>query len=174
MELDVALRMVENINVVALDPHSEVTSLLPHIPQREVVDYYEKRVLSPDMWIIPDVGASKKAHTWVDRDYRQCLKHRDMRTGQLSGFEVLGADLRGASCVIVDDICDGGGTFLGLADKLRDKGAGDLHLLVSHGLFTNGVSKLREKFDTITHVGRPFVNTQNIPYREIYSERKIV
>ena len=49
----------------------------------------------------------------------------------------------------MDDICDGGGTFLGLADELRKRNAGPLHLAISHGIFSKGTEVLRQKFDRL-------------------------
>jgi len=49
----------------------------------------------------------------------------------------------------VDDICDGGGTFLGLATALKEKNAGKLSLIVSHGIFSKGFEELNKSFDTV-------------------------
>jgi ribose-phosphate pyrophosphokinase len=49
----------------------------------------------------------------------------------------------------VDDICDGGGTFIGLVDALKKKNAGDLYLAVSHGIFSKGFDELTGSFKTI-------------------------
>jgi ribose-phosphate pyrophosphokinase len=56
-------------------------------------------------------------------------------------------DLHGQTCFIVDDICDGGGTFAGTAKVLREKGAGKVNLIVSHGIFSRG--PVIESIDTI-------------------------
>jgi ribose-phosphate pyrophosphokinase len=45
--------------------------------------------------------------------------------------------------LIVDDICDGGGTFIGLAAELKNKNAGKLYLAVSHGIFSKGFDSLK-------------------------------
>jgi ribose-phosphate pyrophosphokinase len=79
----------------------------------------------------------------------ECSKHRDVKTGQLSGFKVQSDDMQGRDCLIVDDICDGGGTFLGLAEALKAKGAGRLYLAISHGIFSKGVEPLTTVFDHI-------------------------
>jgi ribose-phosphate pyrophosphokinase len=78
-----------------------------------------------------------------------CEKIRDVKTGHLSGFSVFSDDLKGKDCLITDDICDGGGTFLGIADALRKKGAGWVYLAVSHGIFSHGFEKLEAALDGI-------------------------
>lgn len=52
--------------------------------------------------------------------------------------------------LIVDDLCDGGGTFIAEAKYLREKYPGvKLHLAIFHGLFTQGLEPLLEYFDEI-------------------------
>jgi len=46
---------------------------------------------------------------------------------------------------VVDDICDGGGTFIGLADLL-DERAMRADLYVTHGLFSQGTEKLVQRY----------------------------
>jgi ribose-phosphate pyrophosphokinase len=80
-----------------------------------------------------------------------CNKKRDPETGKLDGFSIYDYDpnpnSNGTELLIVDDICDGGGTFVGLAKKLREAGAKKVHLFVTHGIFSKGVPL--EGIDTI-------------------------
>ncbi len=156
-ELELALEMVSEITITIVDPHSEVAGQLIHIPQRSVVEQFRAAGAfdNDPVVVIPDAGAVKKTFTWLgdgpsaDRpDVVQALKHRDPQTGRLSGFEVLADDLEGRPCIIVDDISDGGGTFLGLAAELKAANAGPLTLAVTHGLFTKGLEAL-SVFDRI-------------------------
>jgi len=98
--------------------------------------------------ISPDAGANKKingVHSYIDKMTRgimnptefsvpliKCDKRRNMADGSLGGFEVLANDLKGKTCIIVDDICSRGGTFMGLAGALKEKNAGDIYLVVTH------------------------------------------
>lgn len=153
LELKIALNLLKKTNVITLDPHSDVSGMLPHIPQSEVVKAIDEEFgifKNNPVIVIPDTGATKKAYTWATgRDIAQAYKVRDVNTGKLSGFDVAPANFYNRPCVIVDDICDGGGTFLGLADILKKRGAASLTLVVTHGLFTQGVTELRKRFDKI-------------------------
>ena len=98
--------------------------------------------------ISPDAGATKKTEN-ISKAFGgvpvvQGFKQRDLRTGELSGFGVSDPEglLKYANCLIVDDICDGGGTFLGLAAELRKAGAQTITLYVTHGIFSQGIEKL--------------------------------
>ncbi len=154
LEVELAMQLVDELDLVIADPHSDVTAVLPHFPQDSIVDVLTSLGTfdrDPTV-VIPDAGATKKALEWIgSTPHVQALKYRDPRTGHLSRFSVLADDLGGVDCVIVDDICDGGGTFLGLAAELREThNVGLLHLVITHGLFTKGLDALTDAFDHIT------------------------
>ncbi|WP_299899019.1 ribose-phosphate diphosphokinase [uncultured Aquimarina sp.] len=143
--------------VMVFDPHSEVTSAL--LDNVNVIQNYEfvKQCLNhideEVLLISPDGGALKKIYKVSEYlggiEVIECSKKRDVKTGKLSGFRVYEEDLKGKHCVIVDDICDGGGTFLGLATALKEKNAGKLGLIVSHGIFSRGFEELKKSFDMV-------------------------
>lgn len=136
--------------VFVFDAHSEVTPALLNnstvIPNytfiKEVLNLIGQNV----KLISPDGGALKKIYKVSEFlggvDVVECSKSRDVKTGKLSGFKVYNDDLEGMDCLIVDDICDGGGTFVGLAEELKKKNAGKLYLAVSHGIFNKGFEVL--------------------------------
>ena len=143
--------------VTVFDPHSEVTpALLNNI---EVIDNqkYVKQCLQTikeDIVLIsPDGGALKKIYKLSAYlggiEVIECSKKRDVKTGKLSGFTVYADDLKRKTAVVVDDICDGGGTFLGLGNALQEKNVGDLHLIISHGIFNKGFEQLENIYKTI-------------------------
>lgn len=150
--------------VLITDPHSDVVPSLVNncsVQQvsgiiRSIVNQYEY-----DTILIPDAGATKRMFSYYFPDveinvrfnFVQCLKKRDTQTGKLSGFQVIGP-IAEKKCLIVDDICDGGGTFIGLAKELSNKSAPflkpkKLGLYVTHGIFSRGVDELKLWFDDI-------------------------
>lgn len=159
----------ENINV--FDAHSEVTPAL--LNKCEVINNHKfiRQVLnsigSKVLLISPDGGALKKIYKVSESlggiEVIECSKSRDVKTGKLKGFKVYADDLDGKDCLIVDDICDGGGTFIGLADELKKKNAGKLYLVVSHGIFSHGFDEL--------HIFEKIFTTDSI--REIVHERVV-
>jgi len=142
--------------VMVYDPHSEVTSAL--VNQVKVIYNLEfvKKCIGDQkdyLLISPDGGALKKIYKVSQYlggvPVIACSKIRDVKNGQLTGFTVYADDLNNKPCFIVDDICDGGGTFLGLAEKLKEKNAGSIYLIVSHGIFSKGFSTLEKQFTGI-------------------------
>ena len=144
-------------NITIFDPHSEVTPALldncsiinNHLFIKEIIKTLPENILL----ISPDGGALKKIYKVAAflKDYEviECGKTRDVTTGKLSGFKVGADDLKNRPCLIVDDICDGGGTFNGLAEELKRKNAGALYLAVSHGIFSKGTDVLNTHFEKI-------------------------
>ena len=141
-----------NLNrVTFFDAHSEVTPALVNncevIPNHKFIAEVLKTIGSNVKLISPDGGALKKIYKVSEFlggiEVVECSKSRDLKTGKLSGFKVYNDDLKGMNCLIVDDICDGGGTFIGLAEELKEKNAGKLFLAVSHGIFNKGFDDLK-------------------------------
>lgn len=136
--------------VYVFDAHSEVTPALLNnstvIPNYTFIKEVLNRIGENVKLISPDGGALKKIYKVSEFlggvEVVECSKSRDVKTGKLSGFKVYNDDLEGLDCLIVDDICDGGGTFVGLAEELKKKNAGKLYLAVSHGIFNKGFEVL--------------------------------
>lgn len=151
------INSLEFLDVYLYDPHSDVAPGLivrsEVVDNKDLVQLYDKE---DAVLIIPDAGAAKKAHKYAEwnpniKDPVHCVKHRDLSTGKIS-LEVLGpAMCAGRHCVIIDDICDGGGTFIAIAKQIRDQGWNPLSmtLIVTHGIFSKGFEPLVEYFDQI-------------------------
>jgi ribose-phosphate pyrophosphokinase len=151
-------RLVNSFNfhhVVLFDPHSDVSAALFDHPlvinQRSLFDgvttLYPEVAASfdtVDVVIAPDAGAVKKANevaTSLGKGILFASKTRDTNTGKLSNI-VAPDNVFGKKVLIVDDLIDAGGTFIGLAQELRKKGATNVFLYATHGLFTKGVDIL--------------------------------
>ena len=153
------------------DPHSEVTPALLNncivINNHDFIAHLIEQLPKDILLVSPDAGALKKIHKLAShlKDYQvlECGKSRDVATGALSGFTVPVKDLEGRDCLIIDDICDGGGTFLGLAQELKKCNAGKLYLAVSHGIFSKGFEELGKQFKEI-YTTDSFRTIENIEF----------
>lgn len=103
-------------------------------------------------WVIPDSGAFKTQFKQIENieypNFITCMKSRNHETGDIETVVNVG-DLSGQACFIVDDICLGGRTFIQIAQKLREKNCDELYLIISHGVFNQGIEHLLEYFDYI-------------------------
>lgn len=142
--------------VTIVDPHSDITPILINnsnvFKQCEIFEGQFENVT--DFYLVsPDAGALKKIYQLAELvkpiDVIECSKKRNVATGEITGVVVHADDLNGKDCYIVDDICDGGRTFIEIAKVLKTKNCGKLTLMVSHGFFTKGKKELEEYFDNI-------------------------
>lgn len=145
--------------VYILDAHSDVAPALinnsVNIPSEQYVWQTAEDIKEKELILVsPDSGANKKTNTLFKNlksfsGLVKCDKKRSTADGSLSGFEVFTDDLQGKPCLIVDDICDGGRTFIGVGEALKQKNAGDIYLYVTHGIFSNGFNELSKVFKKI-------------------------
>ena len=107
------------------------------------------------MIVSPDAGAHKKTFSCCKESHlfdpwiAKFIKNRDVATGKLSGCHgIWDSDWDESPIIILDDICDGGGTFLMIADWIRENTANTqpIYLAVTHGIFSNGTKPLYKKF----------------------------
>lgn len=137
--------------VISIDPHSRaMPSMLRQFIEFPLARVYAKLNTGVyDGVIAPDKGASARAHlagNVLNLPVIQAGKTRDESTGALSGFEVtVEADKH---YIVIDDIADGGGTFIGLGEKIREQGA-TADLYVTHAIFSKGTDALTEIFENI-------------------------
>ena len=135
-----------------VDVHSDVALQLIHrstnITNRFLVEHYTQ----PNAVLIcPDAGAAKKTASYMDWNRRltdvvTCVKHRDLSNGQIVLRVLEPEKCKGRFCVIIDDICDGGATFLAIAKQIEPV---HLTLIVTHGIFSKGFRELEEQFNEI-------------------------
>ncbi|MCD6068606.1 MAG: hypothetical protein K0S33_3432 [Bacteroidetes bacterium] len=149
------VNQLEVDKVIVFDAHSDVSVALlnrcENIPNHEMVKYFLKEFRLSDFTLVsPDLGAYKKVDKLAQKigyknNIATGLKIRDLASGQIIKSDVNTDALHGKACVIVDDICDGGRTFIELASALKAKGAGDLYFIASHGIFSHdALTRLKE------------------------------
>lgn len=138
--------------VYLYDVHSEVSLQLIHnavnITNEALVKAYmnENAVL-----ICPDKGAAKKISSYAGWNNKltetvYCNKTRDLSNGRISLQVTEPEKCKNRNCVIIDDLCDGGGTFLAIAQQIQ---AAHLTLIVTHGIFSKGFMELEKSFNQI-------------------------
>ena len=149
--------------VVSVDPHSEVMpSLINNFVDYPLYFVYDKLWKGYNGVVAPDKGAEHRAEVAgavLNKPVRYGSKHRDVSTGKLTGFEVEEL-VPGAHYIVIDDICDGGGTFLGLGEKIREQGC-YADLFVTHGIFSKGTDALKKIYKNIDTTDSRHVNDRN-------------
>jgi len=138
--------------VILHDVHSDVATALinnsVNVSNQALVRQYNR----PDSILIcPDAGAVKKVSKYLDWnknlvDVVYVNKTRDLSNGNLTLNVLEPEKCEGRNCVIIDDLCDGGGTFLGTASQIKPA---SLTLIVTHGIFSKGWKVFEGVFDEI-------------------------
>lgn len=148
--------------IYTLDPHSDVTAALinnlspldPYFLRHAVKDINAFPLAKPYYLMVPDGGALKKSHsiaTFIG--YTKTVlcanKVRDVNTGKIVRTETPPIDYTGQTVLIVDDILDGGRTFIELAKVLKAAGVKHVFLAVSHAIVSHGEEELAKWIDKI-------------------------
>lgn len=147
-------------NVVIWDPHSDVTPALLNnctaVHQDSLANHTLTHIfVEPNTTVLvaPDAGAIKKvtavAQAMDIKEVVRADKMRDPSTGKITGTKVYSEHIGDKDFLIVDDICDGGYTFLELAKVLRPLTNGKIILYVTHGIFSKGLEVFRGVIDQI-------------------------
>jgi ribose-phosphate pyrophosphokinase len=160
LAIKVAADFINSLNfekVVISDPHSDVTTaLLNNVEVQSLVDIFKDRFVATIaglQLISPDAGANKKVQKLAQEFHLNMIradKIRDVKDGKITGTIVYDeGKLNTQDCLVVDDICDGGRTFIELAKELKKKTSGKLYLYVTHGIFSKGLDELLQYYDKI-------------------------
>jgi len=151
------IRMCGFDRVITWDIHSDVAgAMFPagvfhNVSQADLWADPIRALASPaqrSVIISPDAGALKKIYKVAQAagvDVIEANKVRDVATGDIVSTQIDGTQLHSVhNAIVVDDICDGGRTFIELARAIRarDGFRGQLILCVTHGIFSKGLDVL--------------------------------
>lgn len=162
--------------VTVLDPHSDVleacldnfnkidnTNLVKHVLYNKICagpGFVDTEKLDNIIIISPDAGANKKIYKLAEEigyggEIITCSKSRDV-DGKLTKTDVPKISEK-KDLIIIDDICDGGSTFINIAKEIKKTTSNGnyinnfnkLYLVVTHGIFSKGFEELNKYFDGI-------------------------
>ena len=179
--LEVFLTMIQPCfdEVFLTDPHSNFYKSYEQLIDFTVKSQHQcfietvRDIKSGDFIVAPDKGALNKIYKLQQALDTRLIATRVLEAGKKRNIETgrvvettlpEDIDLNGTTCYIVDDLLDAGGTFIPLANKLREAGAKEVNLYVTHGIFSKGLDILKGVLDNIyvyQTVGK-YVNLQNI------------
>jgi ribose-phosphate pyrophosphokinase len=174
---DVICPVINSLNfktVTCIDPHSDVLEAcikgfrkesnleLCHFTFKNIYGSGQVGPFTDPKFILvsPDAGASKKIYKLAEQigykgDIITCSKDRD-ENGKLTKciIPLDKCDYYGKDFIIIDDICDGGNTFINIMKELKDhlyleNKDSKFYLIVTHGIFSKGFDELSKYFDGI-------------------------
>src|SRR5687768_11875436 len=111
-----------------------------------VVDYFNHNPIENLIVVAPDTGGAERARAYAKRlgaGLALCDKRRE-RANEADVMNIVG-DVKGKNCLIVDDMCDTGGTICKVAQALHEAGANEIFACFTHavlsGKATENISK---------------------------------
>jgi ribose-phosphate pyrophosphokinase len=155
--------------VTILDSHSDVLEACINNFEKEnninlvtfaLKDYFlskgyktwEQKYVDDILLVSPDAGALKKIygvaqHIGYQSDVIVATKYRNPITGQIEKTDVplnITTEYCDKDIFIVDDICDGGRTFIEIAKAIKSEKRfiGEIYLVITHGIFSQGFEGL--------------------------------
>ncbi|AKN29627.1 ribose-phosphate pyrophosphokinase [Clostridium carboxidivorans P7] len=138
-------KLINSLNfesVTIYEPHSDVSAaLLDRVKVVNMSKILTEHLLKKlnngkeDVYLVyPDAGAAKRYGK--DISYEKILtanKERDFKTGFIKKLDINGSvKSKNFKAIIVDDLCSKGGTFMLAASRLKEMGAGEIYLAVTH------------------------------------------
>ena len=138
-------------HVKILHPHSSVALAL--IENSEAIDHFEYveesfHSLEDPILVSPDAGAFKSTYDIAQKLGADLVASNKVRVEGKPVIQVQG-DVEGKECLIVDDMADGGRTFIELAKALKSQGASSVNLYVTHGMFNFGFDEFEDIIECI-------------------------
>ncbi len=127
-----------------------------------VVEYFKANPIENLIVVAPDTGGAERARAYAKRlnaGLALCDKRRE-RANEADVMNIVG-DVRGKNCLIIDDMCDTGGTICKVAEALHKAGATAIFACFTHGVLSGAaVENIRN-----SHLEKVIV-TNTIPIRE--------
>ena len=156
-------------NIITFDAHdARVVNAIPLHGFENILASYQfiKNILryaEPDMQIdsdhlmviSPDEGGMSRAIYMANQlgvDMGMFYKRRDYSTiidgkNPIVAHEFLGADVQGKDMIIVDDMISSGDSILEVATLLKEKGAKNIYMCATFGLFTGGMERFDKAYE---------------------------
>ena len=126
--------------------------------------HVKKKIKSKNIiCVAPDVGGTERARALgkLLNVGLAIVDKRRPKPGQSQVMNIIG-DVKGKTCIIVDDIIDSGGTIVNAAKALKNRGAKDVFVYITHGVLSgDAVKKIKKSViknlvitDTIDNINK--------------------
>jgi len=149
----ISAKLVANIimtagadRLITMDLHCQQIQGFFDIPVDHLVgyplfkEYYRNKFGDTSELVVvsPDLGSSARSRYFADAIGSSVAivdKKRD-KANESRVLDLIG-DVRGKRAVLIDDMCDTGGTLVNAANAILENGATEVHIACTHGIFSN-------------------------------------
>jgi len=113
-----------------------------------VVNYFQENPLENLIVVAPDTGGAERARAYAKRlgaGLALCDKRRE-RANVAEVMNIVG-DVKDKNCLIIDDMCDTGGTICKVAEALHNEGASSVFAAFTHAVLSGGaIENIRNSY----------------------------
>ena len=106
--------------------------------------YFKRKNFDPNNIVVvsPDHGGVKRARNLAEMlgCSLAIIDKRRPSANVAEACHIIG-DVEGKDTIIVDDICDTGGSLIAASNILKEHGANDIYVCIAHGLFSNNAAE---------------------------------
>jgi len=177
--------------VVSVDLHcGQIQGFFQHIPVDNLyaatltVPYFAQKILHKPVILSPDAGGVSRAKYFRDRLARYGVETgfgiivKQRQSAGIVGSMDLVGDVQDRDVIIVDDLCDTGGTLVKAAAELKKFGARNIYASITHPVFSkNALEKIKSSdfkevvvTDTIPIAGKFPANLTQISIAPLIAE----
>ena len=127
-----------------------------------IVNYFKKRPIENLVVVAPDTGGAERSRAYAKRlDAELALVDKRREKANVAEIMNVVGEVEGKNCLIVDDMCDTGGTICKVAAALNQKGVNEIYASFSHAVLSgNAIENL-----SASHIKKIIV-TDTIPLSE--------
>ena len=152
LDLDIVLKLLKEIKVhngiSIFEPHSVIKLQTPYSVMYPTYfhEIYQPITNSPSKIIFPDEGARLRYDAYYTNSYC-CTKKREKGVVSITVPDI--SEVYN-DYYVIDDLCDGGGTFFKLYENQKNYVKERIHLIVAHAIQRQALIDLSKLYKTIT------------------------
>ena len=169
--LKIVLNSLKNCNadnIEILEPHSDI--YYDYRFGGKFTELYIENSPSNTVWhgyqmVLPDAGAKERYDFQYVGTALTCSKVRDLTTGKILEIKIDNPEaISDKPLLILDDLCDGGDTFCGIAKAFNSLGISKerLNIAVTHMVNPKGIKNLSENFNHVWFTNS-YEDWENLP-----------
>ena len=169
--LKIVLNSLKNCNadnIKILEPHSDI--YYDYRFGGKFTELYIENSPSNTVWhgyqmVLPDAGAKERYDFQYVGTALTCSKVRDLTTGKILEIKIDNPEaISDKPLLILDDLCDGGDTFCGIAKAFNSLGISKerLNIAVTHMVNPKGIKNLSENFNHVWFTNS-YEDWENLP-----------
>ncbi|MFV0388458.1 MAG: ribose-phosphate diphosphokinase, partial [Pyrinomonadaceae bacterium] len=111
-----------------------------------LLNYFQENKIEDLVVVAPDTGGAERARAYAKRlDAGLVLVDKRREKANVADVMNVVGEVDGLNCLIVDDMCDTGGTICKVANALFENGANDIYACFSHAVLSGGAAENLKK-----------------------------